>query len=92
MADNILANIKSVSDIFVYINISEDWCTNFWNYLSESNITWGAPATITLIERDTIKKMICDYILEEEDKDNDIYIMMLERFFENYNEDYLIIN
>jgi hypothetical protein len=92
MANNILANIKSISDIFVYINISEDWCTNFWNYLSESNITWGGPATITLIERDTIKEMICDYILEEEDKDNNIYIAALERFFENYNEDYLIIN
>lgn len=93
MADNVLANIKKVSDVFVFIDLSISSCDQFWDYLADSEVTWGSNGTITLIERDYIKQLIVDFILDDEaDEDNPIFIENINKFFAEYHEEFLVIN
>lgn len=93
MADNVLANLKKISDVFVAIDLSIEACDQFWNYLGDSEVTWGSMGTITLIERDYIQELIVQFILtDSEDEDNPIFIENINKFFADYHEEFLVVD
>ena len=79
-----VGGFSTISDVMIEIGLNEDWVTNFWDHLQDSEITWGSDFTVVLVESLHIKSIIADYILQEEDEDNIVYIKNLNKFFDEF--------
>lgn len=82
-------NLKTISDVLLYAGFDVNYCTNFWDYLGDSEVTWGSHCTITLIECKYIESILLEYVNVDDD---DKLAEKIEEFFKTYSSDYLIIN
>ena len=86
-----VGGFSTISNVMTEIGLNENWVGSFWEHLQDSEIIWGGDFTVVLVESLHIKSIIADYILQEEDEDNIVYIKNLNKFFDNYCKEYIIV-
>lgn len=79
----------TVEGIFQFIGMESE---DFWDFLSNSDVTWGSEGTLTLIDSNLLFDMVQEYIEEEpDDEDNETYIERLKLYKQQHNYDYHVI-
>ena len=89
MKNVLIDSCPVIEDVFAFMGMNSE---DFWDFLSNSDVTWGSDGTLTLIESSMLFELIQEFIEEDsEDEDNETYLERLKLYKEQHNYDYHVI-
>ena len=75
-----ISELLNVSDSFVDID-------DFWEWLGESEITWGSKHTVVLLEKQEFENYINEWLEDYSSKDSE----KIKKIVSEYSQEYVIV-